>query len=29
MAITYKIYSYEDKYLIKEYYNDEGIIITG
>ena len=25
---TYKIYNYEDKYLIKEYYNDEGIITT-
>lgn len=25
---TYKIYNYGDKYLIKEYYNDEGIITT-
>ena len=25
---TYKIYNYNDKYLIKEYYNDEGNITT-
>lgn len=25
---AYKIYNYGDKYLIKEYYNDEGIITT-
>ena len=27
-TIKYKIYNYEDKYLIKEYYNDEGIVTT-
>ena len=25
---TYKIYNYNDKYLIKEYYNEDGIITT-
>lgn len=25
---TYKIYNYDNKYLIKEYYNDEGVVTT-